>query len=96
MAKDLRTLLGEPVAGKFHQRYCGGGDLDACRASLWTALQVAGRQLAATQGADPTAWRASATAERIKFVPGLLTYTMAYTNRPSGIQQVISFDRHRP
>lgn len=30
----------------------------------------------------------------IKFVP-LPLITMAYTNRPSGIQQVISFDGHR-
>jgi hypothetical protein len=28
-------------------------------------------------------------------VPGLLKTTMAYTNRPSGIQQVISFNGHR-
>lgn len=96
MDKDLRTLLGDPVKGKFGERYCGGGDLDRCRASLWDALRAAGEQLTATQGADPAAWRASATAERIKFVPGVLTYTMAYTNRPSGIQQVISFDGHRP
>jgi hypothetical protein len=33
--------------------------------------------------------------ERIPFVPGLLPTTLRYTNRPSGIQQVISFDRHR-
>ena len=67
-----------------------------CRTSLWAALRAAGDELAATQGADPTAWRASATAERIRFVPGVLPYTMAYTNRPSGIQQIISFDGHRP
>ena len=29
-------------------------------------------------------------------MPGLLPYTMRYTNRPSGIQQVITFDGHRP
>jgi hypothetical protein len=41
------------------------------------------------------AWSASATAEQITFLPGLLPYRMAYTNPPSGIQQAISFDRHR-
>lgn len=45
--------------------------------------------------ANPARWPASATAERITFVPGLLRYTMRYTNRPSGIQQVITFNRHR-
>ena len=33
--------------------------------------------------------------ERITFAPGLLPYTMRYTNRPSGIQQVIEFRGHR-
>jgi len=45
---------------------------------------------------DPDALRADANAERIGFRPGLLPTTIRYTNRPSGIQQVISFDRHRP
>jgi hypothetical protein len=44
-----------------------------------------------TQGSDPSSWRANATRERITFVPGLLPYTMRYTNRPNGIQQVVSF-----
>ena len=96
MEKDLRTVLGDEVEGKFGARYCGGGDLAECRASLWSALRAAGDEVAATQGADPTTWRASATAERIRFVPGVLPYTMAYANRPSGIQQIISFDGHRP
>jgi acyl-homoserine lactone acylase PvdQ len=96
MEKDLRTLLGEHVQGAFQTHYCGGGDLEQCRASLWSAIDAATDSLTASQGADPSAWRASATAERIEFVPGLLSTTMAYTNRSSGIQQVIAFDGHRP
>jgi len=95
MDKDLRTLLGKKVKGKFANRYCGSGDLASCRASLWAALEAAGAQLQAAQGANPDAWRADATAERIDFAPGLLPYTMRYTNRPTGIQQVISFSGHR-
>ena len=53
-----------------------------------------GNELAATQGADPTAWRADATAERIHFAPGILTATMRWTNRPT-YQQILSFDGHR-
>lgn len=96
MDKDLRTLLDEDVEGPFTMQYCGAGDLDACRESLWEALRAAGDELAAAQGDDPSAWRADATAERIEFVPGLLPFTMQYSNRPSGIQQVITFTDHRP
>jgi acyl-homoserine lactone acylase PvdQ len=96
MDKDLRALLGEKVKGAYSEPYCGRGDVEACRAVLWAALDAAGDELAAAQGPDPTAWRADATAERIEFVPGLLSTTMRYTNRPSGIQQVISFDDHGP
>ncbi|HEU4978569.1 MAG TPA: penicillin acylase family protein [Solirubrobacteraceae bacterium] len=93
--KDLRTLLGQPVQGAFKTRFCGDGDLAVCRAALWNAIDQAGNELAAAQGPSPDAWRADANAERIHFAPGLLQTTMRYTNRPSGIQQVISFDGHR-
>ena len=96
MYKDLRTLLGMPVRGKFAVRYCGAGDLTRCRTLLWQAIDRAGRQLVAAQGSNPSAWRSDATRERIKFVPGLLPFTMRYTNRPSGIQQVLSFTGHAP
>src|SRR5205807_10636807 len=97
--KDLRTILGKHVRGKFHVRYCGGGRLRRCRDLMWAALESAGSTLAAAQGPDPSAWRSDATRERIRFIPGLLPFTMRYTNRPSGIQQVLSFSgparRHR-
>ncbi|MGK2938231.1 MAG: penicillin acylase family protein [Solirubrobacteraceae bacterium] len=96
MDKDLRTILGENVRGRFNLRYCGSGDRSVCRRELWKAIDTAGASLSRTYGSsDPTAWRANANAERIEFVPGLLTTTMAYTNRPSGIQQVITFNGHR-
>jgi acyl-homoserine lactone acylase PvdQ len=94
--RDLRTLLGDRVAQPFRNRYCGGGDLAACRAALWEALDAAGAELETAQGPDPEGWRADATRERIRFVPGLLATTLRYTNRPNGIQQVISFRGHRP
>lgn len=75
--------------------YCGAGDVGACASSLWGAIDKAGDQLQAAQGANPAAWHADATAERIRFVPGLLGKTMRWTNRPT-FQQVISFSRHRP
>jgi hypothetical protein len=87
--------MGEPVRGPFANRYCGNGDLNVCRAALWAALEAAGVELEAAQGSDPAAWRADANAERIPFLPRLLPYTLRYTNRPTGIQQVIEFSGHR-
>jgi hypothetical protein len=94
--KDLRGFFaaGAPGHGRFATRFCGAGDLGRCRADLWAALDAAGDQLAAAQGPDPAAWRADATAERIRF-SGFLSQTMRWTNRPT-FQQVVSFARHRP
>jgi acyl-homoserine lactone acylase PvdQ len=94
--RDVTKLLHLRQPQPFANDYCGGGNLRRCQRSVWAALAGAGAKLARQQHTgNPTAWRASATAERITFIPGLLKYTMSYTNRPSGIQQVISFDRHR-
>jgi acyl-homoserine lactone acylase PvdQ len=88
--KDLRTLLGEPVRGKFHLRYCGRGDLVTCRASLWAAVDRVAAGLAAAQGPDPTAWRSAA--RRTGFTPGLIPDTFRATNRPT-FQQVLELPR---
>jgi acyl-homoserine lactone acylase PvdQ len=96
MYKDLRSILGEKVTSPFAVRYCGGGNLRRCRNRLWQAMDQAGNQLARQQGSDPANWHSSAIAERINFVPGLLKTTMRYTNRPSGIQQILSFGGHAP
>ena len=96
MDKDLRELLGTRFRSPFATHFCGRGNLASCQASLWAAMNAAGNQIAAAQGTnDPTKWTANANAERIHFVPGLLTTTIRYTNRPSGIQQVLTFTGHR-
>ena len=82
--KDLRhAQRRRSSSAPFNERYCGGGDRAKCAAAVWAALE-------AIPG-DPDALRADATKERIAFRPGLLPTTIRYTNRPSGIQQVISF-----
>jgi acyl-homoserine lactone acylase PvdQ len=92
--KDLRTLLGKPVAQAYSRGYCGEGNLEACRNSLWSAIQGAVEKLAAEQGSEPAKWRAAKV--RIEFPPGLLTgVTMRWTNR-STFQQVIEFTGHGP
>jgi hypothetical protein len=93
--RDIRTLLGMKNKAPFRIEYCGKGDLKKCQDAVWAAIAKSGEQLEVDQGSpDPAAWRADATAEDITFAPINLT-TMAYTNRPSGIQQVISFDGGR-
>jgi hypothetical protein len=86
--KDLRRLAGERLRRPYERRYCGGGNRARCARAIWRALE-------AVPG-DPDALRADARRERIAFRPGLLPTTIRYTNRPSGIQQVISFSGHRP
>ena len=93
VSKDLRTELGMKVRGRFSRRYCGNGSLKACRASLWAAIQAAATQLKTTEGPNPKDWSSSATAERISFIPGLIPFTMRWTNR-STFQQVIEFTGH--
>jgi hypothetical protein len=92
--KDLRSLLGRSVQAPYSTRYCGRGDLDACRESLWAAITAACAALTAKHTSDPGTWWADARAERINFTTGLIRDTMAWTNRPT-FQQVMSFSGHR-
>jgi acyl-homoserine lactone acylase PvdQ len=92
LERDLRRLLGKRVRKPLENSYCGGGRKGKAQNAIWNAIAAAGQELTAEQGtADPAAWRADADAERLAFVPGLLPTTLRYTNRASGIQQVISF-----
>ena len=84
VSKDLRTLTGQRLHGVYTTRYCGGGDVKGCAASLWQALD------AAVSAAPPLA---DATEERIGF-GAFLGDTMRWTNRPT-FQQVMVFRSHR-
>ena len=88
-AQPARAKFRDP----FSTRFCG--TRAHCAAVVWAAIEAAGNDLAAKQGPDPDAWKSDANAERIQFQPGLLPTTIRYTNRPSGIQQVIEFTGHR-
>ena len=95
VSENADVKAGDPLFQIDPERYQNAvaqarADLALAEATLETQ-----RKLVATQGPDPSAWRASATAEEIKFRP-LELITMRYTNRPSGIQQVISFFGHGP
>jgi acyl-homoserine lactone acylase PvdQ len=86
--KDLRTILGEHVQGRYSRIYCGNGDLATCRASLWSAISGAAATLRSQQGSNENAFRIPEP--RIVFQPGVLPDTMPYTNRPT-FQQVVHF-----
>jgi hypothetical protein len=91
--RDIRGLLAKKkrLPDQFSLTYCGKGHLGLCRSEVWTAMQAAGNQLTAQQGtSDPAAWRASAVADQFSYTP-LPLVTSPYSNRPTGIQQVISF-----
>ncbi len=91
--KDLRTLLGRKVKGKFNLSYCGKGDLAACRASLWDAIDASADSLESDYGSsDPSTWRG--TASTTGFAPGLLPTRFPSTNRPT-FQQVLEFQHSR-
>jgi acyl-homoserine lactone acylase PvdQ len=94
--RDIRGLLARKrskVADRFNLTYCGKGRLGLCRSEVWTAIQAAANQLTADQGTpDPAAWRASAVADDFNYSP-LPLVTSPYSNRPTGIQQVISFKK---
>ena len=83
---------GEPVEGEFQVAYCGAGDLDACRDSLWTAIDEVVTVLAAERGDDPTTWLPDG--QRLTFAPGLIPNDFRATNRPT-FQQVIEFANAR-
>jgi hypothetical protein len=93
MYKDFRSLLGERVRQPMSRRYCAT-TAEACAAKLWAAIDAAGASLAETLGPDPATWREPRSENLIEFGP-LPLIDMDYTNRPSGIQQVISFNGHR-
>ncbi|MCW3012035.1 MAG: penicillin acylase family protein [Solirubrobacterales bacterium] len=88
MDKDLRRLLGRPVKGKYALTYCGNGSASKCASRLWAALDKAGTSAAASRGQEPSTWRQPTSSVAIKFSP-LPLATMQYTNRPSGIHQVL-------
>lgn len=79
--KDLRTVLGEEVNGPFNLSYCGAGDLDACAADLWTAIDTRLSVVSVDLGDDASTWRR--TGERSTFAPGLIDDDLRATNRPT-------------
>ncbi|MEV5206584.1 penicillin acylase family protein [Micromonospora sp. NPDC053740] len=96
--KDLRTVLGDPVAGGLGRAYCGNGNLGACRQALLAALGQAAVVPATTVypgdkscGAGDQ-WCADSIAQ--SGLGGITHPVIAWQNRPT-YQQVVSFPARR-
>ncbi|MER7168801.1 penicillin acylase family protein [Micromonospora sp. NPDC000207] len=92
--KDLRRVLGEPVAGGTGRTFCGEGDRGACRQILLDTLRTAAQTPATTTyPGDATCaagdqWCADAIVQSP--LGGIKHATIAWQNRPT-YQQVVSF-----
>ena len=93
--KDLRTLLGREVQGPFNLQYCGDGDLDNCRKTLWAVVDSVASTLAIQFGNDdPATWLNEG--RLIGFNPEVASPgKFRATNRPT-FQQVLEFAPTRP
>jgi len=91
--KDLRTVLGKSVKGKFSRGYCGAGKLKACREALLASFDIAVKELEAAYGADPATWDADEAGDSIQYTAvGLQGQDpMPWQNRPT-FQQVLEFE----
>ncbi|HET9656292.1 MAG TPA: penicillin acylase family protein [Kineosporiaceae bacterium] len=96
--KDLRAVLGRPVAGGLGQKFCGAGDLAACRTALLSTLTTAVNTPAATtypadsycSAGDP--WCADTIVQSP--LGGIKHDKISWQNRPT-FQQVVEFPAAR-
>ena len=97
--KDLRSVLGDNVAGALNRVYCGGGSLAKCRAALESSL------LQAAQESPDQVYPADSVcaagdqmcSDSIQFRPiGVISQPlMEWVNRPT-FQQADEIQGHRP
>jgi acyl-homoserine lactone acylase PvdQ len=89
--KDLRTVLGERVRGRYAVRYCGNGSRAACRRALAGSLRAAlavprdelygGDQVCADEGKPADQWCFDAVRQRP--VGGATQPLIHWINRPT-------------
>jgi hypothetical protein len=97
VSKDLRQVLGKPVAGRYSRIYCGGGTLAACRtqlrASLHAAVQAA---LKAQSKTDVAALTYDKSTDNIVHTTAGIVGVRGidWQNRPT-FQQAVHFTAHR-
>lgn len=98
VSKDLRSVLGDPVAAPLPYRYCGDGTVAGCRAVLLDSLSAALAEPATTTypGDDVCAAGDQWCADAIEHSPlgGVKQSLISWQNRPT-YQQVVSFPARR-
>jgi hypothetical protein len=98
VSKDIRQVLGQPVAGPLGQTFCGGGNVTTCRQALVDSLTTAAGQAANT--VYPGDANCSAgdqwCADTIIHNPlgGITQDKISWQNRPT-FQQVVEYTAHR-
>jgi acyl-homoserine lactone acylase PvdQ len=90
VARDLRAQLGESVPGAMTQRYCGNGQLAACRRQMQGTLKTAVATLTKAQKtSNPAKWTYEKSQDDITFMyVGDTVAPIDWQNR-STFQQVI-------
>ncbi|MEV6874975.1 penicillin acylase family protein [Amycolatopsis sp. NPDC051128] len=98
VSKDIRQVLGQPVAGPLGQTFCGNGDVIACRQALVDSLTTAAGQAASTVYPGDTSCSAGDQwcADTIVHNPlgGITQDKISWQNRPT-FQQVVEYAAHR-
>lgn len=95
--KDLRAVLGRPVAGGLAERFCGSGGVAACRQALLSTLaQAAAEPASQVYPGDPDCaagdqWCADSIIQRP--LGGITDGKITWQNRPT-YQQVVQFTGH--
>jgi acyl-homoserine lactone acylase PvdQ len=95
--KDLRQVLGQPVASPYSSTYCGAGSLAKCRADLRASLERAvARVLADQDRTSVAALTYDKHQDDIRHVAAGLVGVrpIDWQNRPT-FQQVVDFRSHR-
>ncbi|MFI9010521.1 penicillin acylase family protein [Actinosynnema sp. NPDC053489] len=96
--KDLRAVLGDQVAGPLQNRYCGNGDVTACRQVVLNSLAAAAATPATTvypgdsSCAAGDQWCADTIIHRA--MGGITQDKIGWQNRPT-YQQVVQFPSRR-
>jgi acyl-homoserine lactone acylase PvdQ len=97
--KDLRSVLGDKVAGPLNREYCGGGSLAKCRAALDSSLSqaIAEPQQQVYPADSVCAAGDQMCSDSIQFRPiGVISQPQVeWINRPT-FQQADEIEGHRP
>jgi acyl-homoserine lactone acylase PvdQ len=97
--KDLRSVLGDPVAGPLNREYCGGGSPARCGAVLESSLRAAigepPRQVYPADAVCKAGDQMCSDSIQFKAVGAITQPLIEWVNRPT-FQQALSIQGHGP